>query len=66
MNQDFIKKWFWYQIRKSYFLNHDRKFEDLTLVPFENSMIIKSMLNKSEKNGLITIMITCMKKSINF
>ena len=31
------------------FLNHDRKFEDLTLVPFENSMIIKSMLNKSEK-----------------
>ena len=31
------------------FLNHDRKFVDLTLVPFENSMIIKSMLNKSEK-----------------
>ena len=53
-------------VRKSYFLNNDRKFEDLTLVPFENSMIIKSMLNKRKKNGLIIIMIICMKKFINF
>ena len=34
------------------FLNHDRKFENLTLVPFENSMIIKSMLNEREKNWI--------------
>jgi len=34
------------------FLNHERKFEDLTLVPFENSMIIKSMLNKREKKWI--------------
>ena len=26
--------------------------KDLTLVPFENSMIIKSMLNKSEKKWI--------------
>ena len=34
------------------YLNHNRKFEDLTLVPFENSMIIKSMLTQKEKRWI--------------
>ncbi len=34
------------------FFNHNRIFEDLTLVPFENSMIVKSMLTKKEKKWI--------------
>ena len=33
------------------FVNNKGKFENLTLVPFENSMIIRSMLNKNEKKN---------------
>jgi Xaa-Pro aminopeptidase len=31
------------------FINHNRKFENLTLVPFDNTMIIKNMLSLKEK-----------------
>ncbi len=34
------------------FVNNKGKFENLTLVPFENSMIISSMLNKNEKKWI--------------
>jgi Xaa-Pro aminopeptidase len=31
------------------FINRNRKFENLTLVPFDNTMIIKNMLSSKEK-----------------
>ena len=31
------------------FINRNRKFENLTLVPFDNTMIIKNMLSLKEK-----------------
>ena len=34
------------------YLNHNRIFENLTLVPFENSMIVKSMLTQKEKGWI--------------
>ena len=34
------------------YLNNNRMFENLTLVPFETSMIITSMLTKIEKDWI--------------
>ncbi|MFL2525488.1 MAG: M24 family metallopeptidase C-terminal domain-containing protein, partial [Pelagibacteraceae bacterium] len=46
------KKAFGIRLENLIYLNNNRMFENLTLVPYESSLIITSMLTQIEKNWI--------------